>query len=190
MDSSSSSSSSSSSARAHGNMPIQSFAALSPENHLAVLEQAFLESKPTLRSLASTNRQMYMLATPLLIKASIEHVENTIQTMAPGAKVAALLLINRKLVENADNLPVLGCETLWERFEALVLKEIANFPLSDDIHKGLEGIINSHLTSNMSFAQTMAIQRCVAIFKKMCELGVTILQIAEINLKHAIAHTN
>lgn len=177
------------SSSAHVGMPMQGFATLSPENQLAVLQQVSLQDKPTLRSIANTNRQMHALATPLLTEACIEHVESRIQTMTPGARLEALLLINRKLVENADNLPIMGSATLWARYEALVLKEVADMTFVADMYKRLESIIDSYCKPDMSFERLLAIQRSIAVLNKVSELFAKAIQAFHTELERAVRHS-
>lgn len=143
---------------------------MTPENQLAVLQQISLQDKPTLRSIASTNRQMHMLAAPLLTEACIEHVEGRIQTMTPGARLEAILLINRKLVENAESLPLMASATLWARYEDLVLKEVGDRVFVADMYNGIGKIIGSYSTPSMSFERILAIQRSIGVSYKLGEV--------------------
>jgi hypothetical protein len=181
--------SSCSSSSAHVSMPMQGFATLSSENQLAVLQQVSLQDKPTLRSIANTNRQMHALATPLLTEACIEHVESRIQAMTPGARLEALLLINRKLVENADNLPIMGSATLWARYEALMLKEVGNLAFVADMHKGLENIIRFYSTPDMSLERLVAIQRSIAVFNELGEVYAKAIRAVHAELARAVHHS-
>jgi hypothetical protein len=115
---------SSSSSSAHASMPMPSFSSLPPEGKLGVLQQIPLYDKPTQRSMAGTNRQLNLLATHLLMAAYIDHVKSKIETLATSAgKVAAILLIHQKPVDNADGLPIIASANLGDRLMALALKE-------------------------------------------------------------------
>lgn len=155
----------SSSSSSHASMPMQSFTDLGPENQLAVLQQISLHDRPTLRSIASTNRQMLDLATPLLIEAYIAYAESRPKTMAtPAEKVKTILLIHHKLVENADGLPLMGSVKLWERLRGLMLEEAGDPASVGQLLKGIDASPNTPFSPSVSIAQLMAMQQTVAIY--------------------------
>jgi hypothetical protein len=107
--------------------PASSFLALPPQDQLAllILERLGPQDKPTLRNIASTNRQIYLLVTPSMMQAYIDHAENKMQLMKTSAeKVPTFFMIKQKLAENAGKLPVKVAETLWKRLEGLILEEV------------------------------------------------------------------
>ena len=156
--------SSSSSTSVHASMLMPSFSSLPSQDQLAVLQQIPLHDKPTLRSIASTNRHINVLATPLLVEAYIGHVEKQIKTMETSAeKVAAISLIQRKLVDNADRLPIMGSATLWERLKVLVLGEASCLTVLYGLHKGIEATITFPQSKEISVEDMIALQRSVAL---------------------------
>lgn len=155
---------SSSSSSVHASMPISSFSNLLPQDQLAVIQRISPCDKPTLVSIASTNRQINVLATPLLVEAFIGHVENKMKTMKTSVeKVAAILLVHRKLMENTNELPILGSEALWERLKVLILNEASCLASLDKIFTGITDVFSSQLEET-SVEHIIAVQRsCVLI---------------------------
>jgi hypothetical protein len=145
-----------------------SFSYLPPQDQMAVLQQIFPRDKPTLRSMAGTNRQINVLATPLLMAALIDHAERKIETCTTSAdKVAAILLIHQKLVDNADSLPVMGSAELWERLTALALKEVNCMASIGALGKGIEASIRFDPTTGRSVQGLIAMQRSLMLFNEI-----------------------
>jgi hypothetical protein len=157
--------SSSSSSSAHASMLMPGFSSLPSQDQLAVLQQIPLHDKPTLRSIASTNRHINVLATPLLVEAYIGHVEKQVKTMKTSAeKVAAISLIQQKLVDNADRLPIMGSATLWERLKVLVLGEASCLTVLSELHEGIEATITFPQPKEISVECMIALQRSIALY--------------------------
>ncbi|MFS0755800.1 hypothetical protein ABC383_14020 [Noviherbaspirillum sp. 1P10PC] len=163
--------SSSSSSSVHASMPISSFSSLPPQDQLAVIQRISPCDKPTLSSIASTNRQINVLATPLLVDAYIGHVENKIKTMKTSAeKVTAILLVHRKLMENTSGLPVMGSEALWERLKVLILNEASCLASIQELHKGIQlGFLSPQLEER-SVEQFIAFQRSCALIHEISQI--------------------
>lgn len=124
--------------------------------------------KPTLVSIASTNRQINVLATPLLVDAYIGHVENKIKNMKTSAeKVAAILLVHRKLMENTSELPVMGSDALWERLKVLILNEASYLASLGKLSDGIAPVLRSPQSEEMSFERVIAFQRSCALFHEI-----------------------
>lgn len=153
---------------AHASMPVTGFTDLGPENHLSVLGQISRQDKPTLRSIASTNRQMLSLATPFLMEAYIDYAESKLKTMVTSAeKVKTILLIHHKLLEKADGLPISGSAGLWERLRGLMLKEASHLASADQLFKGLQATFSAPLLPDISIERVIAMQRSAAIYTEI-----------------------
>ncbi|HLO32356.1 MAG TPA: hypothetical protein VK249_24615 [Anaerolineales bacterium] len=163
--------SSSSSSSVHASMPISSFSNLPPQDQLAVIERISPYDKPTLVSIASTNRQINVLATPLLVEAYIGHVENKIKTMKTSAeRVAAILLVHRKLMENTSGLPVMGSEALWERLKVLILNEASCLASLDKLFDGIALVLRSSQSEETSVEHIIAFQRSRALLHEISQI--------------------
>lgn len=163
--------SSSSSSSVHASMPISSFSSLPPQDQLAVIQRIFPCDKPTLFSIASTNRQINVLATPLLVDAYIGHVENKIKTMKTSAeKVAAILLVHRKLMENTSGLPIIGSEALWERLKVLILNEASCLASIHELSNGIELVLLSSQSEETSVEHIIAFQRSCALVHEISQI--------------------
>ncbi|HEX8883582.1 MAG TPA: hypothetical protein VF797_03755 [Noviherbaspirillum sp.] len=163
--------SSSSSSSVHASMPISSFSSLPPQDQLAVIQRISPCDKPTLVSIASTNRQINVLATPLLVEAYIGHVENKIKTMKTSAeKVAAILLVHRKLMENTNELPILGSEALWERLKVLISNEASCLASLHELHKGIQLVFFSPQSKKTSVEHVIAFQRSCALIHEISQI--------------------
>lgn len=163
--------SSSSSSSVHASMPISSFSNLPPQDQLAVIERISPYDKPTLVSIASTNRQINVLATPLLVEAYIGHVENKIKTMKTSAeRVAAILLVHRKLMENTSGLPVMGSEALWERLKVLILNEASCLASLDKLSDGIALVLRSSQSEETSVEHIIAFHRSCALVHEMSQI--------------------
>lgn len=162
---------SSSSPGVHASMPISSFSSLPPQDQLAVIQRISPCDKPTLFSIASTNRQLNVLATPLLVDAYIGHVENKIKTMKTSAeKVAAILLVHRKLMENTSGLAVLGSEALWERLKVLILNETSCLASLDELSNGIALTLRSSQSEETSVEHLISLQRSCALFHAISQI--------------------
>jgi len=127
--------------------------------------------KPTLVSMASTNRQINVLATPLLVEAYIGYVENKIKTMKTSAeKVAAILLVHRKLMDNTRGLPVIGSEVLWGRLKVLILNEASCLASLDELHKGIQLVFLSPQSEETSVEHVIAFQRSCALLHEILQI--------------------
>lgn len=158
----------SSSSSSHASTPMPSFADLGPENQLAVLQQISLHDRPTLRSLASTNRQMLDLATPLLMEAHIVYAESRLKTMmTPAQKAETILLIHHKLVENADGLPLMGFAKLWERLRGLMLEGAGDPATVVHLLKGIAASLKTPFSPSISVVQLLLMQQNVAIYGEL-----------------------
>lgn len=156
--------SSSSSSSVHPSMSISSFSSLPPQDQLAVMQRISPLDKPTLVSIASTNRQINVLATPLLVEAYIGHVENKIKTMKTSSeRVAAILLVHRKLMENTSELPIVGSEALWERLKVLILEEASCLASLQKISDGIGLVVFSPQSEETSVEHVITFQRSCAL---------------------------
>lgn len=163
--------SSSSSSSVHASMPISSFSSLPPQDQLAVIQRISPCDKPTLVSIASTNRQINVLATPSLVEAYIGHVENKIKTMKTSAeRGAAILLVHRKLMENTSGLPVMGSEALWERLKVLILNEASCLASLDKLSDGIALVLRSSQSEETSVEHIIALQRSCALFHEISQI--------------------
>lgn len=163
--------SSSSSSSVHASMPISSFSSLPLQGQLAVIQRISPSDKPTLSSIASTNRQINVLATPLLVEAYIGHVENKMKTMKTSAeRVAAILLVHRKLMENANGLPVMGSEALWERLKVLILNEASCLASLDKLSDGITLVLRSSQSEETSVEHIIALHRSCALIHEISEI--------------------
>lgn len=152
-------------------MPISSFSSLPPQDQLAVIQRISPGDKPTLFSIASTNRQINVLATPLLVDAYIGYVENKIKNMKTSAeKVAAILLVHRKLMENTSGLPVMGSEALWERLKVLILNEASCLASLDKLSDGIALALRSSQSEETSVEHIIAFQRSCALIHEISQI--------------------
>lgn len=93
------------------------------------------------------------------MQAYIDHAENKMKVMkAPAEKVPALFMIQRKLAENADKLPVEVSETLLKRLEVLVLREINGLLTLAKPRKEADAPISSSQTSEVPIGYIMTLQ--------------------------------
>jgi len=146
---------------------------IEPQNRLAalVLQQVSPRDKPILRNIASTNRQINVLATPLLLEAYIDHAENKVKTMKTSAeRGAAIFQIQRKLSENADKLPVSVCVTFWERMKVLVVGEIKCLASLYELHEETDTTTSPSQTKGIPIQYVMTLQTLTGLLHEISKI--------------------
>ena len=99
------------------------------------------------------------------------HVENKIKTMKTSAeRVAAILLVHRKLMENTIGLPVIGSGALWERLRGLILNEASSLASLDELSEGIALVLRSSLPEETSVEHLIAFQRSCALFHEILQI--------------------